>query len=40
MNKFLSYPAKAILIALTAFTVNGCSDDDADGNGPVKERRR
>nr|WP_295929408.1 DUF4374 domain-containing protein [uncultured Dyadobacter sp.] len=37
MNKFLSYPAKAILIALTALTLNGCSDDDTNGSEPVKE---
>ena len=37
MNRFLSYPAKAILIALTAFTLNGCSDSDDNGGAPVHE---
>lgn len=37
MNRFFSYPAKAILIALTAFALNGCSDSDDNGNTPVEE---
>ncbi|HWV31831.1 MAG TPA: DUF4374 domain-containing protein [Dyadobacter sp.] len=37
MNRFLSYPAKAILIALTAFILNGCSDSDDNGGTPVQE---
>ena len=37
MNRFFSYPAKAILIALTAFTLNGCSDSDDNGGTPVQE---
>lgn len=37
MNRFFSYPAKAILIALTAFTLNGCSDSDDNGGAPVHE---
>lgn len=37
MNRFFSYPTKAILVALTAFMLNGCSDSEDNGNTPVKE---
>lgn len=38
MNRFFSYPAKAIMVALTAFALNGCSDsDDNNGGTPVQQ---
>lgn len=37
MNRFFSYPAKAMLIALTAVMLNGCSDSSDNENTPVKE---
>lgn len=37
MNRFLSYPAKAILIALTACSLNGCTDSNDAVNTPIDE---